>query len=315
MATRKYFSEFGLNMMSGHVIVLQQDDLDKARTMSKALSVEFYIYLIARRPRIVVDPDTVVITHDEIAGSYSVQRENSFEKHSFRFANALGEEHPEELQFTSPYPHTTYEICRPSGEAIASGKFAQALTIFDPRNLEHVNLEVLYVGQAYGTKGSRNAADRLESHSTLQAIYAEAVTRAPDQEIWLLLCEFNPLLMGSFDGSIGEYGTTDEEDWAHMNRVLNEPLSEQQIVNFTEAALIRYFQPEYNKLFKDTFPNPAHSTYAECYDIDLNAVSVEFNTEILHFQLWSSVIEAKWTHIASFPLHSREERMYMFQIE
>jgi hypothetical protein len=121
--------------------------------------------------------------------------------------------------------------------------------------------------------------------------------------------------MSSFDGSVEDYGSTDEEDKAHIRRVLNEPLTEQQMINFTEAALIKYFQPEYNKLFKDSFPNPAHSTYSECYDIDLNTVSVEFNTEALHFQLWSAAVEPRWTHLATFPLHSREERMYMFQIE
>lgn len=314
MAARKYFSEFGLNMLSGYVLVLQQDGLDQARAMSEELEKEFHIYLIARRPRITVDPESVTITQEEIKGKYRIQKENTFKTYPFCFRNALDEDDPEQLVFSSPYPHIDFEIHRQDGTRITWGKFAQALMRFGASDHRHLNLEVLYVGQAYGTEGSRNAADRLESHSTLQSIYAEAATRSPDQAIWLLLCEFNPLLMTSFGGGVENILTTDQEDRSHCDRVINEPLSEQQMINFTEAALIRYFQPEYNKLFKGSFPNPAHATYSECYDIDLNAVSVELNSEVLNFQLRSQEVPPKWRHLGEFPLHSREDRMYMFDL-
>lgn len=311
MPSRRYLSEHGLNMMSGYILLLQQDGLAKAREMADALGKSFHIYAIARRPRITVDPESVEISREAIRGRYSVQVENTFGSFDFSFQNSLGESNLESLTFTSSYPYTTYEI-EADGSRVSWGKFAQALALFDPRNTRHLDLEILYVGQAYGSDGGRRATDRLDSHSTLQAIYAEAVGRAPDQEIWLLLFEFNPILLTSFDGTVGSYDTSEDEDSAHTHRILNEPVSDQQIINFTEAALIRYFEPKYNKVFKRTFPSPAHSTYSECYDLDLNQVSIEMNTEALNLRLWSKCVERKWLHIASFPLHSPEKRMGMF---
>ena len=79
--------------------------------------------------------------------------------------------------------------------------------------------------------------------------------------------------------------------------------------------MIRYFQPEYNKIFKDTFPNPAHKTYAECYDLDINSVAVELNTEDSYCRLWSEAVPPRWTHFIHYALHSRAERQAMFDIE
>jgi hypothetical protein len=47
-----------------------------------------------------------------------------------------------------------------------------------------------------------------------------------------------------------QYGTTTEEDDEHIDSVLGTEITEQQQINFTKAALIRYFDPEYNVLFR-----------------------------------------------------------------
>ena len=99
-----------------------------------------------------------------------------------------------------------------------------------------------------------------------------------------------------------------------LGSVMGDGISDQQRINFTEAALIRYFQPEYNTLFKDPFPSPVHSSYASCYDVDLNMIAVEVGSEDLGCKFWSKHVEPKWTHIAAFPLHSREQRKHMFDL-
>ena len=106
-----------------------------------------------------------------------------------------------------------------------------------------------------------------------------------------------------------------EEDSQHIDRVLVADMTEQQRINFIEAALIKYFQPPYNKIYKDSFPNPAHSTYSECYDIDLNMVCIEMQTESVGLRLWSESVEPHWEHFCVFPLHSREDRVYMFEMD
>lgn len=308
MSQRKYFSEFGLNMLNGVQLLLQQEDLDQI----DQIGMEPHIYMICRRPRITLVPDSVRFTENKVAGEFRKQIKDQYISIPFETNNLLG---TSEVTLRCGYPYTDYTIIDKAGNKISSGKSALLLANLGPEFWEHLDLEVLYVGQAYGKDGSRTASERLKSHSTLQGIYAEAIRNSPDQEIWLIVSTFKPLLLASFDGRSKIYATTDQEDCEHMNKVIHHDMTEQQQINFTEAALINYFQAPYNKIYKGSFPNPAHTTYSECYDIDLNMVCVEVQTAELGLRLWSEAVEPNWIHFCSFPLHSRKERVYMFEMD
>lgn len=311
MAKRKFVSEFGLNMLAGYRFVLQQDQLD----VIDATGVSPHIYMVARRPRISLKPNSMTFTPESVSGEFLKHIEGETESIPFSVPNKLG---TADVTVNCQYPYTELSILDHDGTPIASGKCAALLTTFGKRFWPHLDLEVLYVGQAYGTDGGRTAADRLRKHETLQSIYAEALRCAPDQDIWLVICTFQePMLIASFDGreSVATEASA-SEDTEHMHnvlhRVVREEISEQQRINFTEAALIRYFRPAYNKTYKDSFPNPAHTTYSECYDIDLNSVSVELQSDDLGTRFWSEAVAPSYLHICSFPLHSRDERVAMF---
>jgi len=77
----------------------------------------------------------------------------------------------------------------------------------------------------------------------------------------------------------------------------------------------RYFQPPYNIEYKDTFPNPAHSTYSECYDLDINSICIEVETENVNCRLFSKTIPVQWWHMHSFALHSSLDRRSMFEFD
>jgi hypothetical protein len=118
----------------------------------------------------------------------------------------------------------------------------------------------------------------------------------------------------------GRTNFSDEErhsDEPRMNNFVEKMsdggISEQQFINFTEAALIRYFQPAFNVIYKDSFPNPAHKTYSECYDLDVNLVNVEIGSfDAIDLMLYNSHIEREPIHFAEFPLHNPLERRAMF---
>jgi hypothetical protein len=191
------------------------------------------------------------------------------------------------------------------GLAILVGKFGN-------KYLDLLDLEVLYVGQAFGENGQRLATDRLTSHSTLQQIYADAQYKSPDKEIWIVLWAFQSLLITEIKGLPQKMKASPEDEDKHIEKVTSGHITEQQEINFTEAALIRYFQPKYNTNFKDSFPHPSHTSYRDCYDLDLNMVVVELHTMKIRARLWSDAVEPKWIHFARFPLHSRAERKSMF---
>jgi len=309
MAQRKYMSEFGVSMFGTLCVLLQQEQLDELSGDLFNEEEPCHIYMIGRRPRIALDPDSLLFTNQTIEGRFLLQHGNKFESHEFVTKHPFGTSN---VKVDCKYPHSEFKFLDSSGKILLAGKSAVLMSKINSRFWPMLNLEVLYIGQSYGVDGARTAPQRLKEHSTLQSIYAEAIKNTPDQEIWLVLWAFEPMLAISIDGrSNQQFLTNDEEDDQHAEQVVRQLINEQQQINFTEAALIRYFQPEYNTIYRNSFPNPAHKTYSECYDIDLNSVGVEIHTEELGCQLWSSSADAKWQHLMFFPLHSREERIWM----
>src|SRR5262249_3343054 len=150
--------------------------------------------------------------------------------------------------------------------------------------------KVLYIGQAYGDDGSRNAIDRLKKHETLQKIALQGVPEGYRLELLLLevmpnttvVTMFNPWAKEKDDGSkrIGFgldklFGTNEEEQIA-----------------LYEAALIRYFQPKFNKTFKESFPSTRMRILRDCYDKDFSTVVAEINCDRLPYDLFSESVVA-----------------------
>ena len=101
-------------------------------------------------------------------------------------------------------------------------------------------LEVIYIGQAFGKNGERLATDRLKSHSTLQRILIDYYSSCPDKQLLVALFEFTPQIYASFDGLSGKYTATNEEEDNHFNDVTSNSLKYNQIINITEAAMINF---------------------------------------------------------------------------
>lgn len=304
---RKFVSEFGLHVCTSYSWLLQQGQLGQLGELPD----DPHIYVVGRRPRISIDPSSFVIASDFISGTFFRHVRDEKLEIPFKVPNELGRT---DLTVKSEYPYTEVAFIAPDGEQLFFAKAAILLGLGGSMYWEHLDLEVLYVGQSYGEGGSRTAVQRLESHSTLQGIYAEAIRQSPDQEIWLLLLCFERYMLASFDGITKNYQATEEQDDQHRHSVIYNPVSEQQQVNFTEGALIKYFRPDYNVKYKDTFPSPGHSTYEQCYAVDLNMVAVEVQTEDLMLRLWSPSVTPKMVHIAKFPLHNELERRSMFDL-
>ncbi|HEY9619982.1 MAG TPA: hypothetical protein V6C78_06420 [Crinalium sp.] len=303
----KYFTEFGLNAYADYLFLTQQDALEKLEE-EVFQEIPCYIYIIGRKPRVTLEPSSFKIDDSWVQGTLKFQRQNHFESRDFIIPNKLGKS---ELRLDCPYPYSEFSLYDENNKHISFVKAGVLAHLF-PEMAEFVDIEVLYVGQAYGNQGGRQASERLQSHSTLQKIYHEVSRRTPDQDVWLLLLNFEVALYTIFNGQCKNFQVSDEEDNRHVKYVLKTGITEEQAINFTEAALIRYFEPEYNEIFKNSFPNPAHKTYSQCYDLDINSVVVTIETDNLGCMLWSKRRRKNWMHIATFPLHNSEERKSLF---
>jgi hypothetical protein len=311
-------SEFAINMNLSKLMILQQQELDMvAETNYFDGFSPCHIYFICKRPRITIDRSGFRSSKELLEFQFKIQKEDQFQRLNLKFQNIFPDS---DIRLVTEFPFSIFELQGAKGKLMRAkvATFLQSSSRFI-ENPEFLDLEVLYVGQSYGVEGARTAPDRLRSHSTLQGIYAEAIANNPDSEIWLALASFEQINLMMFDGRTKFTDQEKLEDKTRFQDVFNklhtEGISEQQKINFTEAALIRYFSPPYNKIYKDSFPNPAHSTYSHCCDLDINSVCIELQTsDMVDCDFYSQTIPRAPWHMKDFLLRSKEERKSMFEI-
>ena len=173
-----------------------------------------------------------------------------------------------------------------------------------------LDFKVLYIGQAFGESGSRSALDRLKKHETLQKIAVKGIPDGYHLTILMLAIEqgnqlvtmLNPWAKGKSQGS--------ERIRRGLDKLFG--TNEAERTTLYEASLIRYFQPQFNKEFKNSFPSTNMKLLADCYDKDFSAVVAEISIDDLPFRLFSDVVGHKDHHIAAHDLHTDESRRVFF---
>jgi hypothetical protein len=169
---------------------------------------------------------------------------------------------------------------------------------------------VLYVGQAYGDDGSRSAVDRLRRHETLQKI---ALQGAPvGHELYLILLEVEPqnTVFTVFCPEAQNKDEGGERISMGLDKLFN--TNEAERTALYEASLIRYFQPKYNKEFKNSFPSTNLKVLADCYAKDFSAVVAELCNERFPCEIFSERVAPSRFHIVTHDLHAEAARKLFF---
>ncbi|WP_222709906.1 hypothetical protein [Reinekea thalattae] len=175
-----------------------------------------------------------------------------------------------------------------------------------------VNFEVKYIGQAYGKNGSRNAIDRLKSHETLQKIALKGIPEGYHLTLLLLSIQPNNQLYTL----INPFAKNNKDSNARINSGVNKlyNTTEHERITLYEASLIRYFSPEFNKEFKDSFPCTNLKILQDCYDKDFSGIIAEICIDTLPFKLFTEKVKAKLYHIAKHDLHKNKNRRMFFNL-
>jgi hypothetical protein len=304
-------SEHAVSLYSARWIGVTPSDLTGGGEMDK-ISAEIaercHIYLVCRRPACSFDPSTFKYDGKNLIGTlvYKLAGETHAVPFDYPFKLLDGATSVR----LAPYPHREVQTFTPNGNLVRhlpASYLATAKAADDA--LRH--LEVLYVGQAYA-EGNRSAIVRLQSHSTLQKILADVVQKAPDDEILLLTFEYLPYrVITSMDGT-DKNAIRDDSDHERFISIIDNPLTEHQQICLVEAALIRYFAPKYNEIYKASFPAADQKILSSCYELDFSGLIVEIDTEELSLPLYSKTVAAACHHIAKFNLIDPNARRSFF---
>lgn len=310
---RKYTTEIALNLYSSGPTLIQPSDLENIQNEPEEIQKILQnckIYLITRRPRVSLAPGSVVVGENCLAGKIDIHTNEGVVRESFSIKRRID---PSIVRVdASEYPHTRMRFFDKDDEVIVGFPM-----LFVQGDIECAypgldELEVLYVGQAFGAEGKRSAVDRLSTHSTLQKILADIAAKSPNYEVWLVLYQFEySQYYINMNGTVVP-AMDNDADTEHYMEVLKSKIKRSSEIALAEAGLIRYFDPPYNKVFTKSFPKRSQKLLQKVYRLDLAGLIVEVNIEEIGLRLLSENAASDFHHIARFDLHSAEERESMF---
>ena len=138
--------------------------------------------------------------------------------------------------------------------------------------MESKKEKILYIGQSFGKKISRNFAARLSNHATLQRILADNQSSGGDDEIQLYLMNFKMDHILQLSGSDKQTNKS-----VIINKFLNtmNDYDQRMCINLVEACLINYFKPQYNIQYKKNILNAKSTKFKVFYDNGIARISVQ----------------------------------------
>ncbi|HDT4368133.1 TPA: hypothetical protein QHL04_002712 [Klebsiella aerogenes] len=313
---RKFIHEFAFGYLNSFTAMVTAQQLTSDAKMNleqeKQLS-KCHIYFICARPSFYFIENTIKHEKNTLSGEIGYKIDGKESRFHFEYDWILEDD---AIDVICKYPFREVISINNAGEEVTYIS-ASIIATFHSSKLDCFSdlssYEVLYIGQAVGKNGSRNAVERLRNHSKLQKILAQTHYSKPDQEIMLFMYAFeHEQVFSSLDGRSGLIDDTDSDDMRFKLALKNLP-NQNQAINMIEAALIRYFQPEYNEKFKESKISPKLKALAKCYDLDMSGIVVEINTENLFYSLYSKKIKKNYHHIVKIDLVSHQQRLSFFR--
>ncbi|HEU4322170.1 MAG TPA: hypothetical protein VFS21_03390 [Roseiflexaceae bacterium] len=315
MRKQKYPFEVAMVLSSNGLIMLRPTEIEEGLTSPVAPDFirDCHIYMITKRCRVSLNPDFIYHDDEYICGELLFHKIQEKIKKVFRISkrNFSADSHSFHV---SEYPHANLVIRDRTGVIRYNIPASTFIRIFEGDFDNLLDVEVLYIGQGYGKKGARSALERLKNHSTLQKIQADVISHDPDSEILLILIQYDEPSLFMITSGKDEPTISGDQGYINLIRAINEKIDDGDMITIAEAGLIRYFQPKYNQVYKDSFPSTNNKSLQKCQDLDFIALFVELKTSILGVKVYAQNINPSFYHMAYYDLHNEQSRKSFFDL-
>ena len=279
--------DLGLNFYSEKVILLNPIDLNKSENIHSLNENDYHIYIIGKKKKFFFESFktskdyniTVLYYLDDNHEKKKIEVKHSKELHINGFEDGF------------------YNINYKGNENINIRDFALVANFFSiqndivgdsiQQNLPS-DLEVIYVGQAFGRKQNRKIDYRIKKHEKIQEIALSALDRGSNEEVLVIgvTIKTNDIATSLILNTENVQKPTLKSMYSLRDKA-SKRLTDGQALTVFEASLIRYFQPKLNTHYKETFPSPDFTSYDEIYGTDFNYVSFAIHTEPIATRLYS----------------------------
>jgi hypothetical protein len=246
------------------------------------------IYIICRRPLISIIPGSIFQLKDSIrfVVKYRIQGiERTVETEIPR-----GTFYESELSFrVAKHPHRHIESLDATGNVVAETHVANRAHVLPGLPSEAVDVEALYIG-----KGMGGSTKRLQKHSTMQRILADANSAGGEMEIFCLTYSFE---FRKNAAALAGQDTPRNELDRRLRQIGALKISRADQVSLIEAAMIGYFgTSDYNSHYLK-FPDGKHDVLARIAEADVCALLIQVDTtNIGNLRIYSKQAPPASTH-------------------
>lgn len=269
------------------------------------------IYFVLKRPKVTFNPNSIYQIDNVFHIDFLVHNKTKIAKIGLGIElNDL----KSDVKIFTEYPYNLFVI----KDSKKTHLVARPSSLIDSEIVNNniktsiLDYEILYIGQAYGKDGKRTAIDRLKKHETVQKIYTDTLTENPDSDIWFLLTHFSQV---NFLISLGEdvvYKNNKKRDDFLVNHFIDNngfKFTDKQRINFTEAGLIKLFEPKYNIEFKNNFPDKNHTSYSECYNLEIRGLNIELDTSEMKRRIYTKKTGRRVRYSKMYEFETTDDRI------
>lgn len=304
------FSHLGLSMVESYGFIFRHYNYDEIKYIEKLdIIPKMNIYMVLEVPKVRIITKSILLDVEKISFDIEIHEEDDILTHKIVLEN-----YTQSKLLKTRVLNNRSDLCIEDHKGSLIYRINTTILLLS-KKIKEFNCKVLYVGRSYGNDGESTVYSRLKSHSTLQKIYAE---KDDNVDIFLSAWKFDRNTITFI--SPGVPGESDSNDLnlimqqMNMSRSPYEHIDKKQEINFTEAALIRYFQPKYNGQMKYNFPSNIHKEYSDLFEQKIDYLSVELDTKRLNIKLYSDEVNASRRHAPWYDLKDKRSIKEFFKI-
>lgn len=177
------------------------------------------------------------------------------------------------------------------------------------------DLEVLYIGQAFGRTTVKTIDYRISNHDKVQKIALDILRKGTNEEVLIIGLKIKTNDFGTSFVSLGsDTKAPTVESLMELVTKAKKRLTNGQEVTVFEASLIKYFKPDLNTEYKETFPSKDFTSYGELYDTDFDYSAMAVDSRQIGVRLYSQEItERKYLHTLHYPLTTKSDKETLFE--
>lgn len=262
----KIYNDCFLDFSIKKTFLLTVDDVvNHAGAEVKSLLKDCNLYMFLTAPKVRFKKDSLVLSESRIEAEVELRLGGEYVR--LPWMTEINNTIPDEAFVGFNNDFTEFHIANENKDILPGTNF-YAIEAFRLGSPEKFIFDIMYIGQSIGKNENISFIDRVQGgHKTLLKIMA-SMTNQPDIQIYIMGLKVERMPEALMINNFAPIGNQEEIE-----------LKDQ--ITLTEASLIRYFQPPYNKEFVNSFPNPDSPVIKRALRYGATGVMSKFDAGVL----------------------------------